>query len=318
LPREGGGSVVAYVTTNQKLLLMEGRDDTLAVASLPGQPIGHLAAADLGGGRGVGLFVSTTAGKVAGFDGSGRALAGWPAPASEKAALSTGPSIGDLDGDGVLEVIAATEDGSIWAWRADGSLVTPGFPTPAFGSTPAEGLALADLDSLPGVEIVATMFAGRLLAIRGDGTTVPGWSRGIGPGPTSPVVARMDPGETPTVIVGTQNRAGTGSQLVAFRSDGSLRFNVALPTVVQDLTVADLDGAGSAQVLAGTGDDSLLFVYDLGPASGRPSPWPTPHGNFARTGSRLYAPPLRAPDTVPPAAVADLAADSVAVHGASL
>ena len=83
-------------------------------------------------------------------------------------------------------------------------------------------------------------------------------------------------------------------------------------------TVADLDGAGSAQVLAGTGDDSLLFVYDLGPTSGRPSPWPTPHGNFARTGNRLYAPPVRAPDTVPPAAVADLAADSVAVHGASL
>ena len=412
LPREGGGSVVAYVTTNQKLLLMEGRDDTLAVASLPGQPIGHLAAADLGGGRGVGLFASTSAGNVAGFDGSGRALAGWPAAASEKAALSTGPSLGDLDGDGVLEVIAATEDGSIWAWRSDGSLVTPGFPTPPFGSTTAEGLALADLDSLPGVEIVATLFAGRLLAIHGDGTTVPGWSRGIGPVPTSPVVARMDPGETPTVIVGTQNRAGTGSQLLAFRSDGSLRFNVALPTVVQDLaagdldgdgldeivaitssfavavdsagrplisrgwpanlptfafgppliaelrgggdggpeivfmgasglvalsdsgvvlpilprpggagrqpTVADLDGAGSAQVLAGTGDDSLLFVYDLGPTSGRPSPWPTPHGNFARTGNRLYAPPVRAPDTVPPAAVADLAADSVAVHGASL
>jgi hypothetical protein len=78
--------------------------------------------------------------------------------------------------------------------------------------------------------------------------------------------------------------------------------------------IAELDGDGDTEVAAGSGPDSLFYIYDAGPATfaPRPSMWPEPRANDARTGSRLGAPSLVPRDDIPPAAVLDLGAGFVA------
>ena len=60
LPTTSGRMRIAVPTSDARLLFLDGEQgDTLRLVNLPGTPIGWLAAADLGGGRGSGLFVAT-------------------------------------------------------------------------------------------------------------------------------------------------------------------------------------------------------------------------------------------------------------------
>jgi hypothetical protein len=392
IPLAGPARKLAWVSEDSRLLVHDWLSgDTLALVPLPGIPAGQLAAADLGGGHGVGLFVGTRNGWIAGFDTLGAALPGFPKrPAA--VALAGGPALGDLDGDGVLEVVCGSGNGVVRAWHADGTVVA-GFGAETDGWPIASPVALSDLDGLPGVEIVAATVEGGVYAFRGDGT--PLWETPVvvDPWPAAPVVANR--GGEPVVLL------ASGSTLRTLAADGTVRSSWTLPgTVAGDPALADLDGDGSDEVLlpvglpsalvaldssgvapaglgwpvslatgpqgppvaghlrgdgrpgvlvmtqaglvaltdsgramatfpkpggagraptlaalsddgatrvaAGTGADSVLFVYDAGAGSAHPSPppWPTPRGNFARTGSRLYL----SPDVFAPAAVRDLAA----------
>jgi hypothetical protein len=78
--------------------------------------------------------------------------------------------------------------------------------------------------------------------------------------------------------------------------------------------IAELDGDGASEDAAGSGPDSLFYVYDAGPGTfGTPSAmWPAPRANDARTGSRLAASALPPRDDIPPAKIADLSAGFVA------
>jgi subtilisin family serine protease len=416
LPTASGQNDVAYVTTNNKLLLLEGRGDTGSAFTLPTRPLSGLAAADVTAGGRIGMFASITGGQVGGFDDTGTPLPGWPARTGSARIKLTAPALGDIDGDGAIEIVCGGDDGNVWAWNVDTTRVS-GFPAAADGSAIAGPVALSDLDGAPGAEIIATTLAGNVVVLTGHGTPESGWPVRLGTPITSPVVGRLGTDPTPVVFV------GAGPRLYALGPDGGLRFSAPLTalsggTANQDLALGDLDGdgsdeivvatrapatlavfdsagamltargwprampdtakgppvigqlrggtgarsaaeimlfvgngllaftdsaatlgafpkpggagaaptlveldrTGSTQVLAGTGPDSVLYVYDAGPGSaeGGSSPWFTPRGNFARTGSRLYAPPLSVPDHLPPVGVTDLAADSIGTAGVRL
>ena len=74
-------------------------------------------------------------------------------------------------------------------------------------------------------------------------------------------------------------------------------------------SLGDLLGDGHTRIAAGSGAAGMNYIYDAGAQTWGASPnaWLTPRGNFARTGSRLGAPPLSAFDDIPPAAITDLA-----------
>lgn len=89
-------------------------------------------------------------------------------------AFLASPAVGDLDGDGSLEIVAAGITGGLYAWNDDGSLV-PGFPTYTIGRAAEEfdvdhtydqGYAgapsLYDLDDDGTLEIIAASMDGRL------------------------------------------------------------------------------------------------------------------------------------------------------------
>ncbi len=394
LASTSGRDTLVYAMSNQRLLMMNAATgDTIRIRVLPGPPVRQIAAADLGGGRGVGMFVGTATGKMMGFDRSGTPLPGWPVGV---AFPTGGPALGDLDGDGTLEVVCGGANGSVYAWNPTGtpfgvfpvSLGISGFSTP---------IALSDLDGLPGVEVIAAADDGQVHALAADGSELPGWPVALGATPTAPVVTRLGFSSSPTVLV------AAGGTLHALAPDGSTRFAVPLggtaaqdpalgdltldgsdeivvpvmvpnrvdvfdsagvmlssrnwpralgalpagPPVIgrlrpgpapgvllmqsggmvalsdsaaviarfpepggagQSPTLAEVDGDGATEVAAGTGPDSVLYLYDAGPGSwsAAQQPWPTPRGNFARTGSRLYVPaPLLFDDTAP-GAIADL------------
>jgi hypothetical protein len=98
------------------------------------------------------------------------------------------PAVGDLDGDGKLEVVVATWNGHVWAFRSNGQPVT-GFPVTmrldsdmytvdrqyeledGFWGAPL----LADLDGDKKPEIVAAGMDARLYAWKANGQEVPGY-----------------------------------------------------------------------------------------------------------------------------------------------
>src|SRR5439155_24247450 len=144
LPTCSGHSWPACVTSARRFVLLGTPAlDSVAAVTLDDDPLPGVAAADLGGGCGLGIFVTSTQGRIAGFTGGGRPLPGWPVTAS---AGPAGVALGDLDGDGEVEIVNASADSRLWIWEPNGS-ARPGFPLrlPAGGLGIPTALALADL-----------------------------------------------------------------------------------------------------------------------------------------------------------------------------
>jgi hypothetical protein len=236
-----------------------------------GTPRGALAAADLGGGRGLGFFVASREGFVGGYGGGGEPLPGWPVRATH--GPLTSPALGDIDGDGSLDVVSVGPDpgtaagGLLWAWNVDG-LLKPGFPIKlhlfAGDSIPC---ALADLDGKPGAEIVVVDGGEYVHALRADGQELPGWpiqawggtpaAPVVGRGPSSPVVWVVNPGQylalTPSGSVVVEGLTPPGQKL----------FDPAL---------VDLDGDGADELVVSTSDQTYS-VSLRGTASRWPATW---------------------------------------------
>jgi subtilisin family serine protease/chitodextrinase len=409
------GPRVAYLASNQTLMAFDPQtQDTVTYQNAFGVPNGNLAAADLGGTVGTALFYATTDAGVFGFAAYNGLLPGsWPQAGSAPGAMS-GPALGDLDGDGSIEVVSGGDDGRLWAWHADGSPVT-GYPVatgpaPPDAGPPLGAPALSDLNGVPGAEVVIAGLDGVVYAFDGSGQPLAGWPVNLGTlYPVAPVITRLGASTEPTVLVAAGNQlhalSPTGTERTGFPATlgGSATQDPALGDIdgdgddeivvvtdgppgieVRDATGASLTvlnwphplagsplgppvlgelstlspgpelllmrnlsgiggllalerdgdslgtfakpgGAGALpslvqadqdaalEVLSGTGTDSLFYIYDGGPGSSGagPSPWPTSRGNFARTGSRLYAPPLGNTDEVPPSPIADLIVTAV-------
>jgi subtilisin family serine protease len=407
------GNLQVHAQTVGDLRFYRGRGELYQGVDVPSaRPVSGVAAADLGLGFGTGLFVSLNDGSVLGARAAGDPLAGWPVRISGPGTLGL-PALGDLDGDGRLEVVVGASDGRVWAWSANGIRVT-GFPVD-LGEAVVGSVALSDLDGAPGVEIIATTEAGDIHVLGGDGSALPDWPLSAGIPISSPVIARLGSDSVAIVV-------GAGNRLAAFAHDGTPLFSSTLPggassVVTQELalgdvdgdgadeivatltnppqlaafdslgrplvalgwprvlpvavtgppvigrlqgvaagpmaqsivvmtgsgllafdafghklrdfpkpggagrfpSIVDLDGTGTHQLVAGSGADSQLYVYngETGSAAGA-APWFTPRGNFARTGSRIYSPPLPELDDFAPSAILDLAADSIGAAGVRL
>src|SRR5439155_12687191 len=188
-------------------------------------------------------------------------LAGWPVRAGSPLARPTGgPALGDLDGDGTLEVVCGIEDGTVGAWHHDGSPVA-GFPAVVGTGAVSAPVALADLDGDGAVEIVAADVDGAVHVLGGDGLERPGWPVAVEPGPLAPVVTRFSRGGGPVIVVAAANR------LHAFTAAGKPRWTSALSgDVIQDPALGDLDGDGIDEVALALDSNQIAVLDSAGNA----------------------------------------------------
>ena len=81
-------------------------------------------------------------------------------------------SVGDIDGDGALEVVFGTSAGGVHALRGASGLDVPGFPFRTHGRIMAPVLLAPLVAGAPGLHLVVQSYDGHLYAIHGE-TGVP-------------------------------------------------------------------------------------------------------------------------------------------------
>jgi hypothetical protein len=161
------------------------------------------------------------------FDKAGQMRPGFPLKTAD--AIWSSAAVGDLNGDGQMEMVFGSNGNRIYAMRANGQEWLDGDANPAtqgvfkvLGSTLNFGTpALADLDGDGLPEIIYGSFDGKLYAWKANGTNVPGFPFTTNAQITSSVaVGYLDgPGDTSPEIV----FSSTADSLYVLNADGKRR-----------------------------------------------------------------------------------------------
>jgi len=239
--------------------------------------------------------------KVRAFHSDGTQISGWPKTTSSYVVAS--PAVGDIDGDGTLEVVVGSIDGKIYAWHSDSnkghtdSLGNVGSVQgwPRIGVGTVSSAALVDLDNDKKLEVVFGL-DNKEYVLRYDGTDMPGWPRTADSGTNaSPSIADFDGDRKPEIV--TVSRMG---YLYIWHADGNLLpgFPVKMSgsfSALRSPIIADVNEDGNLEIIA-AGLGTALYIWSIPSSSPLidPTPWPQFRHDSQHTG--LYV----LPDTTPP------------------
>ena len=209
--------------------------------------------------------------KIVALNVDGSIVPGWPV--SNTYYIWSSPACGDIDGDGVNEIVATSRNnttgniGELYAYELDGSPCS-GFPVTLAGGGTLNA-CLADLDNDNSLEILVNVRNspnGWVYAYHGDGTLVDGWPADLDYVPGASIsVADLDNNGTNEVIALSYN------SLFAFDASGNtldgFPFTEAGTTIsYSQPTIYDMDGDGDKEILYGactdTGGKVFAFHHD--------------------------------------------------------
>ncbi len=223
-------------------------------------------------------------------------LAGWPNSLADPS--SNSPAIGDIDGDGDLEVVIGNN--LLYAFGHDGGEVRDGdgqaLTWGVFSGLGRDFIgpaALAKLDARTGLDIVAAAATSReVYCFNGDGSVLPGWPRPtIDAVRAGVAVGDLDGDDRPEIVAIDQD-----ANLYAWHADGSeVRdgdSNPATDGVFRRLpdtsqmqyqmpALADIDQDGKDEVIIPTQDKKLYVLNEF--AADEPG-WPRTLPNYAGGG----------------------------------
>ncbi|NCC32253.1 MAG: hypothetical protein EOM24_09545, partial [Chloroflexia bacterium] len=225
-------------------------------------------------GLGEGLHVVRLAnlrrGGLAGFDTSATPFAGIPMVewyVQPGGGSTTTPAVGDLDGDGTVEIVITTQQGVLAVYRGDGQ-PGPDGSTPLLWSVDlgttdrdtggVESPAIVNLDATPEAEIIVGTDAG-LYAFRYDGELL--WKnetiRSTAYGAVS--VANLDDDGSPEIV------AIGNDGLYVLQADGTIIWHYRTSRLPTPPVLADLTGDGWLDILIAADRQLRLFDYQTDP-----------------------------------------------------
>jgi len=231
--------------------------------------VGPAAVADIDGVHGHEIIAAArTSQQVYVFNYTGAVLPGWPQ--STLYPVQAAMSVGDLDGDGDLEIVAADEDGYIYAWHGDGSEFRDGdadsLTTGVFYRLPDtpwihyQSPALADLDNDGGDEILIGGQDLKFYVFESDGSNFPGWPRTLGGYPGgSPAVGDIDDDGDLEIIVFAQGSA----EIRALHHDNTqlwLRWSPMNTYFHPSAALGDINGDGKLETFFVTSSGQMWAI----------------------------------------------------------
>jgi len=194
-------------------------------------------------------------------------LPGWPQTTGNS--VFSSPALGDLNGDGQLEVVVGSFDDKVYAWHRDGTPVA-GWPqttgAPLYCSSPA----LGDMDGDGKLEVVVGSMDCKVYAWHHDGAPVAGWPQTTGSSVWgSPALADLDGDGKLEVAVGCNDY-----KVYAWHHDGAPAAGWPQTTgsyVHSSPALGNLDGDGNLEVVVASADGCVYaWHHDGTPVAGWP------------------------------------------------